>query len=256
MMQSMRCDNQQIGPDEQSLYDHFLGLVQLESPECLIERIRHLFVEGVGYSDPAIISSLDRIIASPHANQEFRFILNRCLHILTNRWQNRPQAISAIPKLLRVLETEPTRPIIYNPRNKILKQQRSLIQHFVQTEQYAALQRLAVVLTQESDGSATQPLRYLIRRYPYLYPHCLVSEGCSTEDQQSVQSLQLQVQHNFELDLSRYVTHQVRRVHLLARPSGQHPIPTIVQPPKNPTLLSEDEICSALRHFAGKPSSF
>jgi hypothetical protein len=252
MMQNMRCDYQQIGPDEQRLYDHFLALVQSESPEYLIECVRHLFVEGVDYGDSAIINSLDRIITSPSVNQEFRFVLNRCLHILTNRWQNRPQAISAISKLLQTLETGPTRPIIHHPRIKILKQQRALIRNFVQTEQYAALQRLAVVLTQEPDESVTQPLRCLIRRYPYLYPHCLVSEGCSAEDERSVRSLQLQMQHDFEMDLSRYVTYQVRQVALSGRISGHRPTQTIVQPPKNPTLLSEGEISAALRHFAGK----
>jgi hypothetical protein len=247
----MTYENRLIGAEEQRLYNHFLNVVQAETPDQLIARIRQLFIEGLSYADPVVLSDLDSVVMGNHADQEFQFVLNRCLHILTNRWQGRPQAQLAIPELVTLLESSPTLPITSHTRARSIKRLRELMKQFVETDQYLALKRLAAVVTQEHEITAAQPLGQLIRRYPYLYSHCLISEGSSREDQQSIRNLQENAQHRFELDLSRYVTYQVRRSELLQN-SSDTTVGRILHPVKNPTLLSETEVCESLRHFIGK----
>ncbi|MBE9028390.1 hypothetical protein IQ266_01305 [filamentous cyanobacterium LEGE 11480] len=247
----MTFNNRLIVAEEQRLYNHVLEFAQVEMPDQLLERLRQLFVEGVSYRDASVLADLDAIVLSDYAAAEFRFILNRCIHILTNRWQGRPQMHYAVPRLLDVLDASPQQPISKHPRQRSLKRLRELMSQFRQTEQYLAIKRLATLISQEGEAIQTQPLGYLIRRYPYLYPHCLISEGCSNEDQQSVRQLQEKAQYKFEVDLSRYVTYQVRRLDLL-QTSSEDSVGRILTPVKNPTLLTDLEACESLRHFVGK----
>ncbi|MGG6270776.1 hypothetical protein ACQ4M3_39835 [Leptolyngbya sp. AN03gr2] len=230
-----------ITPEEQRLYDHLLKLVQSESPQVLTERFRLLFVEGTGYPDLAFQQDLDRLVQSTTSAQEFRFILNRCCHILINRWQSRPQHYGAIADLVASFESAPTRPITADfSRSRIIKQQRTLIQEFQQTEQYLTLKRLATVL--QPAPTETESFGTLIRRYPYLYEHCLVAEGTPDIQQASIRQLQADRQKQFELDLSKYVTYQVRRA-----ASNR-----IIHPVENPTLLDDRSLSQALHQFTGK----
>lgn len=238
--------------DEQRLYDHLLSLVQLELPEQLIDRFRHLFVEGVGYADTEVVAALDRVVASKTAEQEFRFVLNRCCHILINRWQTRPQYQVAIPELISIFAAEPSRPITEFSRSRPVRRLRALVDSFVESEQYLTLQRLGRVIAQSQDGlTASAPIGSLIRRYPYLYEHCLLADGSSFEQQQSVRELQATVQRQYEIDLSQYVTYQVRRSQIV-RSASSEIANRLLQPVKNPTLLGDRALCTALHHFAGK----
>jgi hypothetical protein len=247
----MTHENRLIGAEEQHLYNHFLTFVQAETTEQLIGRVRQLFIEGLSYPDGGLVADLDTLLLANDTDQEFRFILNRCIHILTNRWQGRPQSQHAIPELISLLESPPTLPITNHTRSRSIKRLRELMRQFVETEQYLALKRLATVMSQESELLAAQPLGKLIRRYPYLYSHCLISEGSSHEDQQSVRNLQEDAQYRFEVDLSRYVTYQVRKSELLQNAS-ETSVGRILYPVKNPTLLTDMEVCGSLRHFVGK----
>ncbi|MGI0490206.1 hypothetical protein ACN4EG_00225 [Alkalinema pantanalense CENA528] len=241
-----------IGTEEQQLYDHLLQIVQLETPQELIDRMRLLFIEGTNYPDHNVLKNLDRLILSNIEIEEFQFILNRCIHILTNRWQGRPQTQAAIPDLIHLLESSPSRPTNEFSRAKAIKRLREFMRYFLETEQFLTLRRLAHVLESNNDPSQTRlPLGKLIRRYPYLYSHCLVSESSSVEDQQSIRDLQDTMQHQYELDLSQFVTYQIRRSHLFNQ-TGSDTVGRTLYPVKNPTLLTEPEVCSALRQFAGK----
>lgn len=93
--------------EEQQLYEHLLHWVQEESPSQLLERFRRLFIDGVDYPDHQILLTLDRMTTSKSADVEFKFVLNRCCHILINRWQMQPQLHGAIPELLALFECSP-----------------------------------------------------------------------------------------------------------------------------------------------------
>ena len=102
---------------------------------------------------------------------------------------------------------------------------------------------------------AHEPIGALIQRYPYLYEHCLLTEGSPYEHQQTIRQLQAKAQRQYEVDLSQYVTYQVRRSQVNRGAALQmHPI-AFLQPVKNPTLLSDQELCRALKQFAGKSQS-
>jgi hypothetical protein len=247
--------HRQIGIEEQQLYDHLLELVQIESPAQLLVRIRHLFIEGNTYPEVKISHRLDDLVLSDMADEEFRFILNRCIHILTNRWQGRPHCQSAIPELVNLLATPPKQPVTEYTRTKSIKRLRELMRDFLLTEQFISLRRFADVMTAQIETQAgdRQPLGKLIRRYPYLYSHCLVTEGCSLEDQQLVRQLQDGMQRQYELDLSQFVTYQVRRSQIF-KLTDSNTVGRSLYPVKNPTLLSEPTLCNALQQFAGKVS--
>lgn len=241
--------NREITQEEQRLYDHLLNLVQTESSGSILNHFRSLFIEGIAYTDSDILVDLDKIVTSKASEQEFKFILNRCCHILINRWQGRPQSQTAIAELIDLLASSPTRPIGEYTRTRSVKHLRELMKQFLETEQYLTLKRLAQVVSRVEVNTEKAPLGTLIRRYPYLYEHCLVSEGSPSEHQESIRQLQLQVQKQYEIDLSQYVTYQVRRSQ---SQNSLEIVNRVVPPVKNPTLLDDRELCSALQQFVGK----
>lgn len=236
-------------PEEQLLYNHLIQQVQVEPPAQVIERFRTLFIEGAGYPDSQIVNAVDKIIRSPDAQEEFKFILNRCCHILINRWQTYPNRQVTIAEFVAIFDSV-TRQRAFSSR--YTRRLSELVEQFTQTEQYLTLKRLAEVMNPaavETSEDRTQPLGSLIPRYPYLYEHCLVSEDSSYEHQKSIRELQNQRQRQFEIDLSQYVTHQVRQARL--RKSGSTK-PLIESNLKNPTLLNNRDLAAALKHYVGK----
>jgi hypothetical protein len=243
----------QIGQQEQKLYDHLLQLVQGETPNQLVDRCRCLFIEGMGYSDPIVQEALDQLATTSTADQDFKFVLNRCCHILLNRWQARPQANSAISELVALFATNPSLPITDFTRARAVKRLRELVRQFPESEQYLTLRRYAQVIDQtltSERNAEQQPLVTLIRRYPYLYEHCLVAEGSPEEHQQSIRDLQTKVQRQYDVDLSQYVTYQVRRSQ--AGSNSADEVKRVIHPVKNPTLLDDQELMNALQHYVGK----
>lgn len=241
--------------DEQILYTHLLELVQIETPAQMIERFRTLFIEGVGYPDRGVVCALERLVASKQAEQEFKFILNRCCHILINRWQMQTQFHSAIVELVALFENIRNRNSSYSFCLRGTRRLPELLYLFTQSEQYLTLQRLVRVMAQSPDSNtnpATKPLGSLISQYPYLYEHCLLSEGSTYEHQQTVRHIQASRQKQFEIDLSQYVTYQVRRSQLAARKVPSAQMGRLIQPVSNPTLLNDRELYIALKQFVGK----
>jgi hypothetical protein len=247
--------NRPIHFEEQLLYDHLLELVQTEFPEQLVQRFRRLFIDGSGYPDREVLTAVDRLVTNGLADQEFRFILNRCCHILINRWQTRSQLHSAIPELVSAFQETPaaSREMA---RSRVIRRLRELVQDFTQTEQYLILQRLARVIGQNDEFNYENvPVGSLIPRYPYLYEHCLVAEGSPYEHQQTVRAIQTRMQRRYEQDLSQFVTYQVRRSQI-SRSASPEAAKRLLHPAKNPTLLSDQELCSALQQFVGKSQGF
>ena len=243
-------DIRQTSLEEQQLYDHLLYCVQVELPSELIERFQRLFLDGARYGDPQVWLALEKLAMSKRAEQDFKFVLNRCCHILINRWQMQPQLQGAIPQLVALFENPP------DPRkvqSRGARRLRQLVQLFTETEQYLTLQRLSRVMseTAEASGNGSKVIGSLIQRYPYLYEHCLLSEDSSYEHQQTVRQIQARVQRRFELDLSQYVTYQVRRAQAV-RTQSIEALDKVIQPVRNPTLLSDRELGVALKQFVGK----
>lgn len=246
--------NRQITSDEQVLYDHLLYWVNQETPAELIERFCCLFLDGCRYPDREISKALDNVIASKSATEEFRYVLNRCCHILINRWQSHHQYQLAIPELIGHFENLPqlTSPGVY--RSRSIRRLRELVQNFTETEHFLTLRRLAQVLSQHHESSQAEenrPLGTLIHRYPYLFGHCLLSEDSTGEQQRTVRTIQSQVQHQFEVDLSKYITYKVRQ-NQLVRQGSPEMAQRLILPVNNPTLLGDRELSHALKHYVGR----
>lgn len=240
-----------ITPAEQTLYDHLLSRIELDSPSEMLERFRRLFINGVGYPDAEVTAALKTVVSSKLAAEDFRYVLNRCCHILINRWQARSQTQLAIPQLVKLFELSPAGGVsaTYSPTVRRLHQ---LVQQFRATEQYQTLSRLAQVLEAEATHNENRSLGTLIRRYPYLYEHCLLSEDSTQEQQSTVRQIQATRQRQFEIDLAQYVTYQVRRSQLAHTSAASVASTRVIHPVANPTLLDEQELQQALHYYTGK----
>lgn len=243
-------DMRQPIAEEQQLYDHLLYCVQVESPPQMIERFQRLFLDGARYIDPQVWLALEKVAMDKRSEQDFKFVINRCCHILINRWQLQPQLHGAIPDLVGLFENPPDPKKV---QSRGARRLRYLVQLFTETEQYLTLRRLSQVVseTTEPTSNGSRVVGSLIQRYPYLYEHCLLSEDSSYEHQQTVKQIQARVQRRIEWDLSQYVTYQVRRAQMLRNKSANGE-EKLIHPVKNPTLLSDRELGAALKQFVGK----
>jgi len=243
----------QISQHEQVIYDHLLDVIERESPAEMLERFRGLFIEGKRYSVPHVADALNAVIKSETSKEEFRYVLNRCCHILINRWQSSPYHRLEIPALVQLFERVSEGSSLGYRQYRLNGRLLELVRQFRDTEQYRVLCRLRQVINRSAEESAygNRPLGNLIRRYPFLYEHCLLSDDHIQEQQHMVRKLQYEVQHQFEIDLAKYATYQVRKSKL-ARASEscsvQHSVPSV----KNPTLLSDGMLNSALNHYTGR----
>lgn len=231
---------------EQCLYDHLLDCVKQESPDELLARFRSLFINGVSYTDPQVWQALRSIVASPQAEKEFKFILNRSCHIFINHWLMQPRLHCAIPALIHLFDEIP-----FGGRSPTTRRLRELVRRFLETEQYLALRRLAQVVGQAPDwsqASGSKPLGLLIQRYPCLYEYNLLTEDSTSEQRRRVRQIRRQMQQQFDCDLSRYATYQRLNIGL----SDKVPSPCPSALPVNPTLLSDRQLDHALQQFGGK----
>jgi hypothetical protein len=229
----------------------------MESPDQMIERFRALFVERANYPEPEIIPILDKITASRTATEDFKFFLNRCCHILINRWYMQPQFHYAIRELIGLFDLPIIRLTAGSLRTREIRRLRELLQVFTESEQYVILRRFLQLVNHTPNVNSrknNQPLMNLISRYPYLYEHCLISEDSTFEQQETVRNLQAQVQRKFEIDLSQYITYKVRRIHVLKNVSSVE-ANRILRPVNNPTLLSDSDLYSTVKQFIGKTDS-
>ncbi len=241
-------DIRQTSLEEQQLYDHLLYCVQVESASQLIERFQRLFLDSARYVDPQVWLALEKLAMDKRAEQDFKFVLNRCCHILINRWQMQPHLQGSIQELVGLFENPPDPTKVHSRGARRLRQ---LVQLFTETEQYVTLQRLSRVMGEAPHANGSRQVGTLIQRYPYLYEHCLLSEDSSYEHQQTVRQIQSRVQRRLEFDLSQYVTYQVRRAQAM-RSHSPEVQERIIHPVSNPTLLSDRELGIALKQFVGK----
>ncbi len=240
--------------EEQQIYQHLLHLVRVESPSQMIERCRALFIEGLGYPEPEVPLILDKIINSKKTGEEFNFFLNRCCHILINRWHMQPQLHHAISELINLFESSPVKSRSASLRYREIRRLRELVKTFTESEQYRVLRRFTQVVNQPNGADSNkenQPLMTLIRRYPYLYEHYLISDDSTSEQQQTVKQIQLQVQKKFEIDLSQYVLFKVRS-NQIAKNTSVAEAQRLIRPVNNPTLLNDRELYTTLKQFTGK----
>lgn len=247
--------NHATTPAEQGLYDHLIRCVETQSPDEVIDRFRKLFVDGIGYPDLEVWEAVKEIVAADFVDREFKFTLNRSCYILINRWLMQPRLHPYIPELITLFESAP----IGVAHSRTAKRVRSLTQTFVQSEQYLSLRRLVQIMNEAAAAQCedgTILLGNLIRRYPCLYEHSLLTEDSSDEQRQRIMGLRSNALRQFELDLSQYVTYQhryrLRQSLNNVAPEAEGSVGLLLPTVKNPTLLSDRQVDAALQQFAGK----
>ena len=232
-------------PAEVYLYDHLMREARTVEPARVVEHFRQLFVDGVSASNPRAVKALEWIVNAPFARSEFKFILNRSYYIVINAWRESSRNRMFIPALIDavLLAPEKTDSEIHN---RYLWQ---LTQHFVQSEQYQALQRLSLTIRSERHRGKEPkikpshvPLETIIHRYPYVYEYNLLTQDSTVEQRHTIQAMRHEAQTQYDLDLSRYVAYH--------RSSSYRDV--AVFPAKNPTLLSDDRLNKALSQYVGK----
>jgi hypothetical protein len=235
---------------EQVVYEHFLYVVKTESPSRVLERFRSLFIEGVSYSDNRIWSAIETLAFEKTAEQNFPLIINRCCYILVNYWQMQPSGQVSVASLVGILENLNDVRMTYS---RVVRRLRQLLQVYLQSDDYPKLKRLNAVLNGASSDKQTildRPLGTLITRYPYLYEHSLVSEERTFENVETIKRVQRDLRQQQEVNLSHYLTYQVRRSRIKAQlgQDAANNLPTVA----NPTLLSTKELGMAFGQFSGK----
>lgn len=247
MITELNLTNLSDTTEEKLLYSHLLYWVKIDSPEKMMERFRALFLHGFTYSDWQVQIALDRITAAPNAQQNFKLFFNRCCHILVNRWQSHPHEKYAVFEFFELLEQPISLPIAGPGRSTAVRRLRLLVRDFIGSEHYLKMRRMIEFMLGGEDAKASltaqRPLATLIRRYPCLYSHCLLSEQSNSAQKQVIIQAQSEAQKQYEVDLSQFLTFELRRSHSSGR---------IIQPVKNPTLLSDQDLRYAVRHFVGK----
>lgn len=245
---------------QRQIYDHLLQCTKEEEPIEIIKRFYYLFIKGTGYENATVRAALEQIVNAKDADSEFPFILNRCCHIIINRWQLNSNSKLAIPELVAQLsKTIPPG----STHSRTTRKLRKLIKDFQSTEQYIKLQRLAhfIDLSPESRVKANRvelvenSVGDLIQRYPYLHQHYLLSEDSSLEFEQTVKTIQTEIQDNYESELSQYIINRVRLIETIRKykAANKTKIPkNIIKPVKNPTLLSDRDLDLAFSQYMGK----
>lgn len=237
---------------EQYLYDHLLACVKTESPEKVINRFSRLFVQGQEYDDPKVLDSLAVIMGNKTKVQEFPLILNRCCHILINRWQLSPTTQNYIVDLVNIFEYIP-KSLHRGYHLTFVEKIRESVRGFVDSEYYKQLKRLANIISEgktKTQGKKEEYVGNLINRYPYLYDHCLLGVNSSKEQQETVYQVKRQLEKKFESNLSRYVTYQIR-IAQKAKNAQDSSASRLITPVENPTLLSDRDLGKSLKHYVG-----
>ncbi len=232
--------------DEQILYDFLLESVQSCSFEQVLEDMEQLFVEAKGFRKIDVFLALERIVRSKNSDHSFNNLFNRCCHILINHWQLQPQNQRAIPRFVNLLSKLSSK---YGNQASSSARIRQLVIQFTQTEAFTRLQRIASIINGKQESSAGS-VGNLIHRYPYLYDYCLLGDDSNNEHRQMVRRMKIQNERRYEINLSHYVTYRVRLAQ--SQKSGLLlPKTEMIQPAKNPTLLSDSQLNRSIKHFVG-----
>lgn len=251
---------------KQTIYDHLIDCAKTEAAAQVLKRFHSLFISGTHYPVAAVKAALNQLVTSMPSKDEFSLFFNRCCYILVNRWQTQFESREAITELVTLLGRMSATPATLG-RSRSSTRLRSLVQQFAQSSYYQRLRRFAEFINPHGGSAANKPLGTILKRYPYLYQHCLVSQEDSKEHQSTILQAQQRAQDKFELDLSHYLAgvlkrpSEIRQQLIVPAQQTQLILPTsvrtgsLIQPATalaNPTLLQDSDLCGTLKHFVGK----
>ncbi len=239
-----------IKEQSDKIYNHLKDRVQTDSPEIIIERFRYLFIKGYGYKEREIRLALDGVIESNISEIYFHIFLNRCLQMIISHWHKSSESTNSIPLLIAQLDLSLPPGSAHSKAGRKL---RVLVKAFQNTEQYIYLKRLGRLLNKNQETLVFQndtSLGSLIKRYPCLHQHCLLTQDSSYEFQKVVKIIKKNLQRNYDFEISQYVTYQAR----IAETARQSPTSDkfAIKPVTNPSLISDRKLKKTLHQYLGK----
>lgn len=245
--------NYQVAVNEQYIYDHLLECVKSQSPQQVLDRFRYLFIQARNYDNPQVLEVLAKIIRSKDASAHFPPILNRCCHILINRWQLNPKTQGYVVELIDLFDLLPSGGMGGKYVKSYASRMNNLVREFLHTDYYKQLKRLGTIINKKTNpGKKEEVIGNLITRYPYLYDHCLLGADSSPEQQETVYKVKNELQKEFEYKLSKFVTYQIRVAQAGRAKMEELNADPIIKPVANPTLLSDRDLGKSLKHYVGK----
>ncbi|MEM7771064.1 MAG: hypothetical protein AAF327_11205 [Cyanobacteria bacterium P01_A01_bin.37] len=228
-------------PAEARFYEYLLQQAKLLHPREAIEVFRSLLIEGNDCTYPHIKADLDSILQYGCISHDFRFILNRSCYIYINSWFQTASYRAYIPELIETFESLPTS----TPHTKTEQQLRKLLVEFINSPQYKALRCLSITIQSDWEDRREKEqdtaLETIIKRYPYIYKHKLLTHDSSLDQRRTVRAMQHEAQRRFDVDLSCYSAY--------LKFNNVIPLKASV---KNPTLLKPTHLDYAIHQFAGK----
>lgn len=246
---------------QEIIYYYFSNLLQdkRKSPSEVIDRFRHLLVEGKKIPHDPTPKVIEKILQSKQAEEDFTACLARCLHLIINRWYKEPTYQAHIDSLIKIFAN------ISPPKskfNRTVNKKKSIIYYFSQSEEYQKIQFLGDFIQNfHSEKNEYTIVKDLIPRYYYLYYSYLLTESSCHDARKTVKSLRKHKRRQFERNLSQYITYQVRcsetnKVNLFLAEQSQL---NIIKNPRlnqkflrNPSLLTDSELHKSIKHFIGR----
>jgi hypothetical protein len=236
---------QQNSQEEELICQHISSWLLTQTANQIIDSFRGLFIEGKQCSDTKVFAALETIVKSKEKEKQLVKILSRCSRLILYTWQKQPVLQPAIAQLMELFEQIP--PVKHRGYHSSHKLQQ-LVRDFTKTEEYLRLKLLANLFVKNKIdlNEDSQQIGHSIQRYPFFYEHCLLDESSSYEDWQIVQQVQARNQQLSEFNLSQYIIYKVRLIQLARSGNiSERKIGRI----QNPTLLSEQEISTAIKQF-------
>ncbi len=246
-------DNLSWQPIQQKIaiiYEYLAQCAELLAPESVINEVSCLFLHGK-VEIREVVKALEDIINSQISDREFGKFINCCFHLIINIWLTESKSQEYIVELINIFND-------FNPRVKSYNRQKAKLNKLIwqyQTSDFY-LQLLALGTVINFDGlknlDREAQIASLIQRYPYLYKNYFLEDNCINASVELIATIQTKNQQRFEFQLSKYLIYQIRllqvaRIRLLSKGAGK-----VINRVNNPTLLSDKDFKTAIKHYLGK----
>ncbi|MEO1521854.1 MAG: hypothetical protein AAFU78_13915, partial [Cyanobacteria bacterium J06633_2] len=228
-------------PAETRFYSHLLQQAKSLHPREAIDVFKNLLMGSQDCCCLDLKAAFDSILQYGFITQDFRFILNRSCYIYINTWFQTASHRFYIPEFIEIFEAL----IDTSPQTPLERHLYGLLSEFVGSPQYAALRCLSITIKADWElrpaEAADDPLEGIIKRYPYIYRHKLLTKDSSIDQRRIVRTMQREAQQKFDVELSCYSTY--------LKFNNVVPLRAVI---KNPTLLHPAQLNYAIYQFAGK----
>lgn len=209
----------------------FLEELRKNSPELVLEKFNHLFIEPTGAINSTPCQALNIILRS-RSEETFIYTLKRSIYILVNNWSSARQQ-KYVQQLIQLLSTSLNIQTLYSFTRKRLTLWR---RNFVNSQDYQELKLFAAKYENRNQGHWSH------RYSSYLLVSQTADVSKPLEQQEAARTYSKQLKARFKYELAMYT----------ARSS-----PTTCQPNSspNPTNLG-DEVVRLIQKIVKKRSRF